>query len=236
MEEEEQPIAKRKKCMTGKEVIERLESNENDVKRAVGEIVEELCPFDVGDEVALNIEDRVERLERVTKLLENKVYKLKKAVKQRKYRHNPEGLEEPMISCSQYSIFDSQEVSEAVQEIEDEVMVMGDSGRPEKYDKKPLDSDLSGKTRRRRAAAKREILSEWAEEEKVTVSKLLGYLLYVENWMVDKNVAAMGWKLFHGEVAEGKPKLSVEEAIWLREKSGMSEHVLQEVRLRLLDR
>ena len=34
--EEEQPIAKRKKCMTGKEVIERLESNENDVKRAVG--------------------------------------------------------------------------------------------------------------------------------------------------------------------------------------------------------
>ena len=47
-----------------------------------------------------------------------------------------------MISCSQYSIFDSQEVSEAVQEIEDEVMVMGDSGRPEKYDKKPLDSDL----------------------------------------------------------------------------------------------
>ena len=115
-------------------------------------------------------------------------------------------------------------------------MVMGDSGQPEKYDKKPLDSDLSGKTRRRRVAAKREILSEWAEEEKVTVSKLLGYLLYVENWMVDKNVAAMGWKLFHGEVAEGKPKLSVEEAIWLREKSGMSEHVLQEVRLRLLDR
>ena len=38
--------------------------------------------------------------------------------------------------------------------------------------KKPLDSDLSRKTRRRRRfAAKREILSEWAEEEKVTVSK-----------------------------------------------------------------
>ena len=70
----------------------------------------------------------------------------------------------------------------------------------------------------------------------MTVSKLLGYLLYVENWMVDKDNAAMGWKLFHGEVAEGKPKLSVEEAIWLREKLGMSEHVLQEVRLRLLDR
>ena len=38
--------------------------------------------------------------------------------------------------------------SEAVQEMEDEVMVMGDSGRPEKYGKKPLDIDLSGKTRR----------------------------------------------------------------------------------------
>ena len=59
-----------------KEVIERLESNENDA--LWGEIVEELCPFDVGDEVALNMGDRVERLERVTKLLEMKVYKLKK--------------------------------------------------------------------------------------------------------------------------------------------------------------
>ena len=36
MEEEEHPIAKHKKCLTGKEVIERLESNENDVQRAVG--------------------------------------------------------------------------------------------------------------------------------------------------------------------------------------------------------
>ena len=101
-----------------------------------------------------------------------------------------------MISCSQYSIFDSQEVSEAVQEIEDEVMERaeslkekGNGERADKYEKKPLDMDLSKQTRRRRVAEKRAVLKQWAEEEKVTVSQLLGYLLYVENWMKEKNLA-----------------------------------------------
>ena len=50
-------------------------------------------------------------------------------------------------------------------------------------------------------------------------------------------MASVGWKLFIGDdnISE-KPKLSLEEAIWLREKAGMSEAVYQEVRLRLLDR
>ena len=105
-----------------------------------------------------------------------------------------------------------------------------------KYQKKPLDMDLSGKTRRRRVAEKREVLKQWAEEERVTVSQLLGYLLYVENWMNEKNLAGLAWQVFNREVPDGKPQMSLEEAIWLREKSGMSEAVLQEVRLRLLDR
>ena len=238
--EEEEPSAKRKKQLTGKEIIDRLESHENDVKRAVAKILEELCPFDINDEDALKIEDRVERLQRVSKSFEAKVYKLRKEVKQKKYRHNQDALEDTMISCSQYSVFDSQEVSEAVQEIEDEAMEGGDDatvvGRPEVYEKKPLDMDLSSKTRRRRVAAKRELFSSWAEEEKVTVTQLLGYLLYVENWMKDKSVATVGWKIFKKDELDGKARMTLEEAIWLREKSGMSEKVLQEVRLRLLDR
>ena len=239
--EEGEPSAKRKKKLSGREIIAKLDSNEKDVKKAVAEIIDELCPFDVNDEDALQIEDRVQRLERVTKLLEKKVYKLRKEVKEKKFRHKPECLDEAMISCSQHSIFDSQEVGDAVREIEAEVMEKGDgvkgSGkRPEQYQKKPLDTDMDGKTRRRRVADKREVLKQWAEEEKVTVSQLLGYFLYVENWMMERNLAEEGWQIFNGEAPEGKPQLSLEEAIWLREKSGMSEAVLQEVRLRLLDR
>ena len=103
--EDDEPCAKRKKQMSGREIIEKLESNENDVKKAVGEMVEELCPFDVNDEDALKIEDRTERLEKVTKVLMARVYKLRKEVKERKFKHKSECLEEPMISCSQYSIF-----------------------------------------------------------------------------------------------------------------------------------
>ena len=99
-----------------------------------------------------------------------------------------------------------------------------------------IDFSMSGKTRRRRVAEKRVVLKQRADEEKVTVSQLLGYLLYVENWMMEKSLAGVGWQVFSGEVPEGKPQMSLEEAIWLREKSGMSEAILQEVRLRLLDR
>ena len=48
-------------------------------------------------------------------------------------------------------------------------------------------------------------------------------------------MVSVGWKLFIGEdnISE-KPKLSLAEAIWLRD-AGMSEAVYQEVRLRLQD-
>ena len=43
---------------------------------------------------------------------------------------------------------------------------------------------------------KRESLHEWAEEEGVSVTSLLGYLLYLENWNIDKSLADVGWKFF----------------------------------------
>ena len=207
-------------------------------------MIEELCPFDINDEDALKIEDRLERVDRVTLRLQMRVRNLIKQVKARKFRHNPDLLDEKMISSSQYSIFDSQETDFEVEEDGDQEWKEGqketdtnkEKRRPEKYKKKPLDQDLSQFARRRRVAEKRETLGQWAEEEGVTVTKLLGYFLHLENYMENRNIAAAGWKLFQGEELEGKPKMSLEEVIWMREKSGMSEAVMQEVRLRFLNR
>ena len=37
---------------------------------------------------------------------------------------------------------------------------------------------------------------------------LLGYFLHLENWTKDKEVAAVGWKLFAGETLCVKPEVS----------------------------
>ena len=152
-------------------------------------------------------------------------------------------MEEKFVSSSQYSILDSQEVeddqSQQAVDSGDEEWVVEDEvngERPKKYRKRPLDGDMSKFSRRRRVSGKMELLKEWAEEEGVTLTKLLGYFLHLENYIEGRNLAKVGWKIFQGEEVEAKPEMSVEEAIWLREKSGMSESVLQELRLRLLGR
>ena len=83
---------------------------------------------------------------------------------------------------------------------------------------------------------KRENLHEWAEEEGVSVTSLLGYLLYLENWNIDKSLADVGWKIFLKEDVKIVPSVTVEEAIWMLEKSQMSQAVYLEVRLRLKGR
>ena len=82
------------------------------MSKAVEEMMEELCPFDINDEDALKIEGRVERYQKTKHLLEIKLWKLKKQIKERKFRHKPELLEEKFVSSSQYSILDSQEVED----------------------------------------------------------------------------------------------------------------------------
>ena len=236
--EEDSPEAKRKKVVTGHEVLAMLKEHENDVGKVANEMMETLCPFDLNDEDALQIEDRLERVEKVSKLVQKRVRRLATKVKERKFKHNPEGLEEKVLSCSQYSLLQSQE-GEGEGEIELASETGGDlvtKRRPEKYNKKPIDQDMDPKTRQRRVADKRKTFSQWAEEEGVTVVKLLGYLLYLENHMKEKKLSKVGWKLFMGDSLEDKPEMSVEEVIWIREKSGMSEKVMQELRLRLLDR
>ena len=80
MNEDSGPETKRKKYFTRNEIISKLTANENDVKKVVSEIVEELSPFDIKDEDAMLFEDRLDRLEKVSKNLISKVYKLKNKV------------------------------------------------------------------------------------------------------------------------------------------------------------
>ena len=104
------PKYKRKKFFTKGEIIEKLAEQEQDVSQVVDSVLEELAPFDIHDDIELHVMDRINRLDVVSKKLAAKVYKLRKSVKDRKFRHKPDLLEDSEISCSQYSILQSQEV------------------------------------------------------------------------------------------------------------------------------
>ena len=96
---------------------------------------------------------------------------------------------------------------------------------------------MDPRSRRRRVSDKREVLQQWAEEEEVTVTMLLGLFLHLENWNGgDRSLAAIGWKVFMEETVTGMPAVSLEEAIWVMERSGMSQAVYLETRVRLKDR
>ena len=56
--------------------------------------------------------------------------------------------------------------------------------------KRPLDSDMDSRSRRRRVTDMREVLLKWAEGEGVSITALLGFLLYLDNWhQGDRNIA-----------------------------------------------
>jgi hypothetical protein len=97
---------------------------------------------------------------------------------------------------------------------------------------------MDHRSRRRRVAEKRKVCLTWAEEEGVSASTLLGYLIYLENshGNGDQTLSDIGWKIFKGESGRGIPSASLEEAIWMIERSGMSQAVYLEVRLRFKDR
>ena len=82
----------------------------------------------------------------------------------------------------------------------------------------------------------RETLQNWATEQGVTVTELLGYFLHLENYLDNRPLAALGWQIFTGEKLSQKPEITVSEAIWLIEKANLSQSTYLEIRLRLLDR
>ena len=81
------PIGAKLKFRNGKKHIDTRHFNKNDFE---------------------DIEDKLERLTRVTKCLTAKASRLASDFKNRKFRYTPETLEEKEISCSQYSILQSQ--------------------------------------------------------------------------------------------------------------------------------
>ena len=95
---------------------------------------------------------------------------------------------------------------------------------------------MDPRSRRRRVEGKREVFRTWAEEEGITESALAAFLLYLENWNVDKGVSSTAWRIFMGEKVNSSPVVTLEESIWLIEKSGMSQAVYLEMRLRFKDR
>ena len=62
-------------------------------------MVSDLTPF---DENVIDYEVRIEKLTAVNNSLQKKIYRLKKDVKDRNFKHKPDLLDEDMISCSQF--------------------------------------------------------------------------------------------------------------------------------------
>ena len=234
MEEEVDGQPQRKKLFTKSEILQKLEENDYKVKEVASAIAKEMCPFDVSDNEAMQIEDRIERLERSTKNLATKIYRIKTDFKQRKFRHNPALLEEKGVSSSQSSIFQSDD-SEPIAVSQGQGQEEGVQRGP--YRKKPLNQMMTQFSRRRRVEGLRDVLEKGALDEGVSVSQLLGYLLHLENYHLgDRSMAATGWRIFSGENTFDKAEISVEEAIWMIEIGGLNQLVWQEFRLRLLQR
>ena len=109
--------------------------------------------------------------------------------------------------------------------------------RPSTYVHKPLNHSMTQRTRRRRVEEKRLTLAQWADQERVSVVALLGYLLHVETYHEgDRGIAAVGWQIFTGQEVFGKPVVTEQEATWMIEKGHLSQSVWLEFRLLLLDR
>ena len=240
---EDSPDFTRKKFFTKAEVIRKLTEKNYVIKEVCEEVTEELCPFDINDEDGEDIEEKLEKLKKVTKILTAKVSRLASDFRKRKFRHIPDALEEKEISCSQYSIFQSQPgdseslIGSQDQDMSDNDIEEMDQTRPTSYQKKPLDSAMNKKSRSRRVFDKRDTFNDWAIDEGVSVTKLLGYFLYLENYHDgDRNLASAGWKIFCGDKLNGLHEASVEEATWIIERAGMSQAVYLEMRLRFLDR
>ena len=193
------------------DILDLLSQHGNKVKEVANECAIELCDFDISDEDAMLVEDRMTRLSETIDKLSKKIYRIQNEFKNKK-KMNSEmrkmKMEEIGISSSQYSIFDSQTLSD----------LDIDSGklkdRPDQYKKKPLNEDMTQRSRRRRVAEKRETLKKWSEEEGTTITELLGYLIYLDNYHSgEKSLASLGYRIFKGEKVFEKPEISVNKAI-----------------------
>ena len=91
-----------------------------------------------------------------------------------------------------------------------------ETSRPSSYKKRPLNHKMSPYSRCLRVMDKQETLAKWAAEEGITVTQLLGYLLYLDNYHKgERSVSAVGWQIFQEEKFSDRNSASLEEALWL---------------------
>ena len=81
----ESPVFKEKKLFMKAEIIKKLSDQTQRVNDIVNDICETLAPFDVNDSEATMLEDHFERLDKASKTLAAKVYRLQKEVENRIY-------------------------------------------------------------------------------------------------------------------------------------------------------
>ena len=92
-----------------------------------------MSPFDVNDQNVEAYDERIEKLDKVATCLAAKIYKLKADVKKRKFKGKPELLDESVISCSQYSVLQSQDTEELSQSLSQESLQDITPTRPDTY-------------------------------------------------------------------------------------------------------
>ena len=118
MASEGTPPAKRKKFFTKGEVVELLKQKNHKIMDVSREITEVLCPFNVDDNETEDINEKLEKLEEVSRQLTGNISRLSKEFKNRKFRNKPELLTEKEVSCSQFSVLQSGD-SESIRDSEE---------------------------------------------------------------------------------------------------------------------
>ena len=107
---------RRKKMFRKRDILDLLSQHDNKVKEVANECAIKLCDFDISDEDAMIVEDRMTRLRETIDKLSKKIYRIQNEFKNKK-KMNSEmrkmKMEEVGISSSQYSIFDSQTLSDS---------------------------------------------------------------------------------------------------------------------------
>ena len=92
-EDGNEPEAKRRKSFSKRETLQKLEELGDNVQKAASEMVSELSPFDVNDTDVEAYEEKIEKLEKISKSLAAKIYRLKDDIKKaKKFRKTPEVL------------------------------------------------------------------------------------------------------------------------------------------------
>ena len=237
-----EPIRKRK--FSKGEVLEKLKSHGRYFQSASEEICHELLKEDWEPDDETSAE--VDKLSSIIEIVRARIDRLYKENRKGKFRRFPDELDQTLVSASQFSLFgsqkdstiDSQGIANAIQSTQAESQPKLDTTQNQslEYKKKPITSEMHPRSRRRRVAVYREEFSAWASNLQCSPSQLCGLIIYLENYLTNKELSNQGWMIFNESSSLTTHKATVHEAIWMMERGKLSEAVYLEIRLRFLDR